>query len=109
MIERPASAGASVAPAGAEHDEVAQATPAAVVSAPPEAGRTPAVWAGIGPDPALAPPAPPRLAERPGTRLGHTSPRSGARGTQRATTKVEGMTYRVVFACCFGATDTPTK
>ena len=109
MIERPASAGASVAPAGAEHDEVAQATAAPVVSATPEAGRTPAVWAGIGPDPALAPPGPPKLADRTRARLGHTTPRSSARGTPRAITTVEGMTYRLVFACCLQATDAPTE
>ena len=115
MIERPASAGAVIAPAGAEQGQVAQVTSAPLASVPDPASpgtsaeRTPTVLAGIGPDPALAPPAPPKLVDRASARLGHTTPRSGARATPRAITKVEGMTYRLVFACCLQATDTPTE
>ena len=115
MIQRPASAVASIAPASAEQGEVALSTPAPSASVPDPvspgtpAARTATVLAGIGPDPALAPPAPPKLADRASARLGHTTPRSGARGTSRATMKVEGMTYRLVFACCLQATDAPTE
>jgi hypothetical protein len=112
MIQRPASAGASIAPASAEQGEVALTTPALPV-APASPGtatpRTSTVLAGIGPDPALAPPGPPKLADRTRARLGHTTPRSSARGTPRAITTVEGMTYRLVFACCLQATDAPTE
>ena len=116
MIERPASTGASIALTGAERGEAGVAAPAAPVGAPDGASsgtpaeRTPTVLAGIGPDPTMAPPAPPKLADRPRARLGHTTTRSGARGTLRATTTVKGMTYRMVFACCcLQATDAPTE
>ena len=115
MIQRPASAGASIAPVDAEQGEVSRTTPVPPASLPDPASpgtsaeRTPTVLAGIGPDPALAPPAPPKLVDRASARLGHTTPRSGARATPRAITKVEGMTYRLVFACCLQATDAPTE
>jgi hypothetical protein len=108
MIERPASRKASVTPAGDARTEADQAALAPPGSAPPAAERTPTVLAGMGPDPALAPPAPPRLTDSTRTRFGHERPRSAARST-RTVAGMEGMEYRAVFACCSEATDTPTE
>jgi hypothetical protein len=115
MIERPASAGASIAPAAAEGIEAANAAPVTRSAAPLEGERSVHVIAAIGPDPALEPdPGPPsaalpRLVERPTARYGHTAARPAARNTPRASTRIEGMSYRAVFACCTEATDTPTE
>jgi hypothetical protein len=109
MIERPTPAGAVVAHAGAEVGEAAIIAPAPQVSAAPEAETVAHVLAVSGPDPALAPPAPPKFADRPGARLEPMAPRPSARRAPRASPGMESMKYRAVFACCMEATDTPTN
>lgn len=115
MIERPATAGAGIAQAGAEVTEAAQAAPVPQGNAAdPAAPGTPAegmshVLAASGPDPALAPPAPPRFAERRSPRFESTTSRPSTRRAPRTAAGMEGMTYRAVFACCTEATDTPIK
>ena len=109
MIERPTPAGAVVAHAGAEVGEAAIAAPAPQVSAAPEAESVVHVLAVSGPDPALAPPAPPKFADRASARFEPTAPRPAARRAPRASLGMESMNYRAVFACCMEATDTPTK
>jgi hypothetical protein len=107
MIERPTPAGAVVAHAGAEVGEAAITAPAPQLSAAFEAESAAHVLAVSGPDPALAPSAPPKFADRPGPMP--TVPRPSARRTPRASPGMESMKYRAVFACCMEATDTPTK
>jgi hypothetical protein len=109
MIERPASAGAGIAQAGAEVSEAAKAAAATPAGVAPEAERAPHVLAASGPDPALAPTAPPKFADRPGPRFEPTAPRASTRRTPRASPGMEGTRYRAVFACCREATDTPTR
>jgi hypothetical protein len=109
MIERPTPAGAVIAHAGAEVGEAASAAPVPQLSAAPEAESAAHVLAVSGPDPALAPPAPPKFADRPGPRFEPTVPRPSARRVPRASPGMESMKYRAVFACCMEATDTPTK
>ena len=109
MIERPTPAGAVVAHAGAEVGEAASVAPVPLVSAAPEAESVAHVLAVSGPDPALAPPAPPKFADRPSPRFEPTAPRPSARRAPRALPGMESMKYRAVFACCMEATDTPTK
>ena len=112
MIERPTPAGAVIAQAGAEASEVAAPAPAASVADPVAPGavaeRTPHVLAVSGPDPALAPSAPPRFPDRPGPRFEAAAQRP-TRRTPRAAAGMEGISYRAVFACCTEATDTPIK
>ena len=115
MIERPAPAGAGIAQAGEELSEAARAAPLPQVkAADPAAPGTPAegtshVLAASGPDPVLAPPAPPRFAERRSPRFESTTSRPSTRRASRAAAGMEGITYRAVFACCTEATDTPIK
>lgn len=115
MIERPTPAGAVIAQAGAEASEAANVAPAppASVADPAVPGalaeRTPHLLAASGPDPALAPCAPPRFPDRPGPRFEDAARRPTPRRTPRAAAGMEGMSYRVVFACCTEATDTPIK
>jgi hypothetical protein len=109
MIERPAPTGASVAHAGAEAGGPVKAAAEPQIAAVTEAECAPHVLAGFGPDPALAPPAPPKFQDRPGPLYVPTVPRAAARRTPRAATTIEGIKYRVVFACCMQATETPTE
>jgi len=109
MIERPTPAAAVVAHAGAEESEAAIAAPAPQAIAAPEAERAAHVLAVSGPDPVLAPPAPPKFADRPGARFEPTAQRPSARRAPRASPGMESLKYRAVFACCMEATDTPTK
>ena len=108
MIERPTPAGAHVARAGGEI-EAANVAATAPQSAAPKAPRASHVLAASGPDPALAPPAPPRFQDRPGSRFEAASPRASSRRTPRASAGLPNTTYRAVFACCTEATDTPTE
>lgn len=108
MIERPTPGAAVVAQAGATEYEAADAAPVPPASAAPEAGRASHVLAASGPDPALAPTAPPKFADRPSPRFESTVPRPSARRVPRKP-GMEGMKYRAVFACCTEATDTPIK
>jgi hypothetical protein len=109
MIERPAPAGAGIAQAGAEASEAAEAAPVPQVNAAPEAEGMSRVLAASGPDPALAPQAPPRFADRGSARFESAATRSALRRATRVATGVETMKYRAVFACCTEATDTPIK
>jgi hypothetical protein len=109
MIERPAPAGAGIAQAGAEASEAAEAAPVPQVNAAPEAEGMSHVLAASGPDPALAPQAPPKFADRTGPRFESAAPRVDARRGPRAASRIEGTSYRAVFACCMEATDTPIK
>ena len=113
MIERPAPAGAIVAQAGAEQAEVAMAAEAPQESAAPQAERAAHLLSAVGPDPALAPPAPPKFAKDPGPRFESAAPRAAPRRAPRSPTGtsptgMEGKRYRAVFACCREAKDTPT-
>ena len=108
MIERPTPA-AAVAHAGAEEREAAIAAPPPLASPAPEAERATHVLSASGPDPALAPPAPPKFPDRPSARFEPTAPRPPARRVPRASPGMESTKYRAVFACCMEATDTPTK
>jgi len=108
MIERPTPAGASVAHAGTEI-EAADIVAAPPPNAAPEAQCASHVLAANGPDPALAPPAPPRFQDRPVSRFEAAGPRPSTRRTPRASARIQNMTYRAVFACCTEATDTPTE
>jgi hypothetical protein len=108
MIERPAPAGAGIAQAGAEPSEAAEAAPVLQINAAPEAEGMSHVLAVSGPDPALAPQAPPKLADRRSPRFESTTSRPTRRAS-RAAAGMEGVTYRAVFACCTEATDTPIK
>ena len=108
MIERPTSAGGGIAQAGAETSEAADVAPPPA-SAAPEAERSIHVLAANVPVPALAAPAPPPVVDRPGPRFGSTAPRPSARRASRVAARAEGTTYRVIFACCMEATDTPIK
>jgi hypothetical protein len=109
MIERPAPAGAGIAQAGAEASEAAEAAPVPQVNAAPEAEGMSRVLAASGPDPALAPQAPPKFADRIGPRFEPAAPRADARRGPRAASRIKGTSYRAVFACCTEATDTPIK
>ena len=109
MIERPASAGANIAPSAVQEIAAAIVAPATRAVAPLEAERSVHGFVGFGPDPALEPPASPGSAERNRARFAHTAARSGARSTARAPRGKKSMDYRVVFACCTEATDTPTE
>jgi hypothetical protein len=112
MIERPAPARASVAQAGAEQAEAAVVAPAPMESAAPEAERAAHLLSAVGPDPALAPPAPPKFAKDPSAPFASAAPRAAPRRAPRAPTGsptgIEGKRYRAVFACCREAKDTPT-
>jgi hypothetical protein len=108
MIERPMPAG-GIAHAGAEERKAASAAAGPPASVAAEAERAAHVLAASGPDPALAPPVPPKFQDRPGPpRFDPTAPRPSARRAH-ATPGMEGINYRAVFACCTEATDTPTK
>lgn len=115
MIERPAPARASIAQAGAEASEAAEAAPVSQLNATdPALPGAPAegmsnVLAASGPEPAQAPQAPPQFAERAISRFESPAARAGARRAPRAASRMEGTSYRAVFACCTEATDTPIK
>lgn len=109
MIERPTPARVGVVHAGDEAGEAANAAPVLPTSAAPEAEQTTHVLAASGPDPALAPPAPPRFADRHSPPFESTTSRPAARRASRRGPGIEGMNYRVIFACCMEATDTPIK
>jgi len=109
MIERPTPAAAGVAHAGAEASVAAGVVPAPPARATPEPERAPYVLAASGPDPSLAPPAPPRFTDRPSSRFEPTAQRTPARPAPRATIGTEDVSYRAIFACCTEATDTPTQ
>jgi len=63
----------------------------------------------MGPDPALTSTGPPRLADRVSAQTGPAAARSSPRPAQRASHRVENMNYRMIFACCLQATETPTE
>lgn len=109
MIERPTPGAAVVAQAGAVESEAVDAAPEPPASAAPVAERPSHVLAASGPDPELAPTAPPKFADRPGPRFRSTIPRPSERRVSRKATAAEGTKYRAVFACCTEATDTPIK
>ena len=109
MIERPTPGAAVVAQAGVVENEAVGAAPEPPASAAPVAERPLHVLAASGPDPALAPTAPPKFADRPGPRFEPRVARPSVRRVARKPTVVEGTRYRAVFACCMEATDTPIK
>ena len=121
MIERPAPAGAGVAPASEAASEAVEAAPVPQAGAPKRAGlalppEPPHVLAGREPEPALAPEpavpgAPPReFPDRTKPPFGPPRPRpTSTRGATRPPARTEHEKYRLVFACSREATNTPTK
>lgn len=109
MIERPTPGAAVAAQAGAVENEAVVVAPVPPASTAPVAERASHVLAASGPDPALAPTAPPKFADRPSARFESAAARPSARRAPRAASRIEGMEYRAVFACCTEATDTPIK
>jgi hypothetical protein len=111
MIERPATATADVVRADAGGSEAVEAAPAPQVTAPPcpELAPTAPVLAGRGPDPALAPDAPPKFADRQAQFGPPASRAARMRVATRVSTRTEHMNYRAIFACCMEATETPTE
>jgi len=117
MIERPASATSGVTggeSTGGVGDSGAVETVLPPFSTPtfaeqaPSHADAPHPIAGTGPDPSLAA-GTPRPADRVSAQVGPVASRTSTRSAQRASHRVENMTYRAIFACCLQATETPTE